>query len=191
MVEFPDQTFLGRNLRKDKGTLVSTIEQVFVDKSGSKLDVGQCLGLLTNRQSGKRDRVKAAIQVISTLLPEQVNNRIEEKLQYTQDKMPFDPKEYELAGKIGSGGMNDVFLINSLKGGKSYHDITEDLVAANERTPSLTWVIAFMAAVSVFAFGIFCMLWTIWFGIGTWNLNRTTKGLSTWRIISLRCPFSK
>ncbi|MBP7273807.1 MAG: polysulfide reductase NrfD, partial [Saprospiraceae bacterium] len=40
-------------------------------------------------------------------------------------------------------------------------------------TPSKEWIIAFIIAVSVAAFGVFCICWTVWFGIGSWNLNRT------------------
>jgi len=60
-----------------------------------------------------------------------------------------------------------------VEGHKSYHDITNDLVAATERTPSATWLVAFLISVSVLTVGILCILWTIWHGIGTWNLNRT------------------
>src|SRR5690606_26424000 len=60
-----------------------------------------------------------------------------------------------------------------ITGSKTYHQITEDICAPTEKTPNLSWVIAFGAAVTLMAFGVFCILWTIWFGIGTWNLNRT------------------
>ncbi|MFZ1497233.1 MAG: NrfD/PsrC family molybdoenzyme membrane anchor subunit, partial [Saprospiraceae bacterium] len=60
-----------------------------------------------------------------------------------------------------------------IEGGKTYHDITEDICAPTERTPSKEWIIAFIIAVSVAAFGVFCICWTVWFGIGSWNLNRT------------------
>lgn len=60
-----------------------------------------------------------------------------------------------------------------ITGSKSYHDITEDLVSPTEKTPGRAWVIAFITSVSVLAFGLFCIAWTIWHGIGTWNLNRT------------------
>ncbi len=60
-----------------------------------------------------------------------------------------------------------------ITGHKNYHQITEDICAPSERTPSLAWVLAFIVAASFLAFGVFCILWTIWFGIGTWNLNRT------------------
>jgi molybdopterin-containing oxidoreductase family membrane subunit len=60
-----------------------------------------------------------------------------------------------------------------IDGGKSYHDITEDLCRATERTPNVYWVIGFLVSVGLLGFGVFCILWTIWFGIGTWDLNRT------------------
>lgn len=60
-----------------------------------------------------------------------------------------------------------------ITGHKDYHQITEDICAPSERTPSTAWVIAFIVAVSFLGLGMFCILWTIWFGIGTWNLNRT------------------
>ena len=60
-----------------------------------------------------------------------------------------------------------------ITGHKDYHQITEDICAPSERTPSVAWVVAFLVAVSFLSLGIFCILWTIWFGIGTWNLNRT------------------
>ncbi len=60
-----------------------------------------------------------------------------------------------------------------ITGHKDYHQITEDICAPSERTPSAAWVTAFLISVAVLSFGVFCILWTIWFGIGTWNLNRT------------------
>ena len=60
-----------------------------------------------------------------------------------------------------------------IEGGKTYHQITEDIVSPTERVPSGEWVIAFLISIGFLTLGIFCILWTIWFGIGTWNLNRT------------------
>lgn len=60
-----------------------------------------------------------------------------------------------------------------VQGGKSYHDITVDLVKPTEVMPGKGWWIAFLISVHVLLFGIFCILWTIWHGIGTWDLNRT------------------
>lgn len=60
-----------------------------------------------------------------------------------------------------------------ITGGKTYKQITEDICAPTETAPNLSWIIAFSAAVVALAFGLFCIVWTIWFGIGSWNLNRT------------------
>ena len=58
-------------------------------------------------------------------------------------------------------------------GGKTYHQITEDICAPTERTPSLSWVVAFSFAVFFLGVYFFCVTWTVWQGIGSWNLNRT------------------
>jgi molybdopterin-containing oxidoreductase family membrane subunit len=60
-----------------------------------------------------------------------------------------------------------------IQGGKSYHDITEDICSPTEQTPNTAWVIAFILAVTFLAIYVFCVAWTVWHGIGTWNLNRT------------------
>ncbi len=60
-----------------------------------------------------------------------------------------------------------------ITGNKTYHQITEDLCAPTEKAPGGAWLIAFMLALTCMTFGVFCILWTIWFGIGSWNLNRT------------------
>lgn len=60
-----------------------------------------------------------------------------------------------------------------INGGKSYHQITEDICAPTERAPSVAWVIAFIIAASFLAFYVFCVAWTVWMGIGSWDLNRT------------------
>jgi molybdopterin-containing oxidoreductase family membrane subunit len=60
-----------------------------------------------------------------------------------------------------------------ITGHKTYHQITEDICSPTERTPSVAWTVAFILAVAGLATFIFTVAWTIWFGIGTWNLNRT------------------
>lgn len=60
-----------------------------------------------------------------------------------------------------------------ITGHKSYHDITEDLVIGTEKTPTSSWIIGLIISVTLLGFGVFCILWTIWQGIGVWNLNRT------------------
>ncbi len=58
-------------------------------------------------------------------------------------------------------------------GGKDYHQITEDICAPTEKTPGLAWIIAFVVAVAFLGLFVFSLAWTIWVGIGSWNLNRT------------------
>ena len=60
-----------------------------------------------------------------------------------------------------------------IEGNKSYHDITVDLVRATENRPGTAWTLAFVVSALTLLFGVFCITWTIWHGIGTWNLNRT------------------
>lgn len=60
-----------------------------------------------------------------------------------------------------------------ITGHKTYHQITEDLVSPTEKAPPLTWIIGFLISVTLLGVFVFCVLWTIWFGIGSWDLNRT------------------
>ncbi len=58
-------------------------------------------------------------------------------------------------------------------GHKTYHDITEDLVSPTEKAPPLSWIMVFIPAVALLSLGTFAVYWTIYVGIGTWDLNRT------------------
>ncbi len=58
-------------------------------------------------------------------------------------------------------------------GNKTYNQITEDIFAPTERAPSISWVIAFSVANALAAVFLFTSAWTIWQGVGTWDLNRT------------------
>ena len=60
-------------------------------------------------------------------------------------------------------------------GGKTYHDITEDVSRQVEAKPNIRWAIAL--AVSLFFLGIFMysVYRTLWFGIGEWGLNKTVN----------------
>lgn len=60
-----------------------------------------------------------------------------------------------------------------IEGHKSYHQITEDICSPVEKAPTRAWTIGLLVS-SIFA-GIYVFMvgWTVWFGIGTWNLNRT------------------
>ncbi|WP_114783384.1 NrfD/PsrC family molybdoenzyme membrane anchor subunit [Botryobacter ruber] len=58
-------------------------------------------------------------------------------------------------------------------GGKTYHDITEDVCRQVEAKPNMRWAAAL--AVALVGFAIFCysVYRTLWFGIGEWGLNKT------------------
>jgi molybdopterin-containing oxidoreductase family membrane subunit len=60
-----------------------------------------------------------------------------------------------------------------IEGNKSYHDITEDICSPTEKLPNMYWLFALLLSVVLLTFGVFCILYTIWMGIGVWNLNRT------------------
>lgn len=60
-----------------------------------------------------------------------------------------------------------------IEGGKTYGQITEDICSPTERVPSLAWTVAFIIAVLGLGLYVFTVVWTIFYGIGSWNLNRT------------------
>ena len=60
-----------------------------------------------------------------------------------------------------------------VEGSKTYHDITEDICRPTETMPKTMWLVALLISVATLTVGIISILYTIWFGIGTWNLNRT------------------
>ncbi len=60
-----------------------------------------------------------------------------------------------------------------IEGNKSYHNITEDLCTPTEKAPSREWIVVFSMASALLGLYIFAIVWTVWKGIGSWNLNRT------------------
>ncbi|MEL6923909.1 MAG: NrfD/PsrC family molybdoenzyme membrane anchor subunit [Bacteroidota bacterium] len=60
-----------------------------------------------------------------------------------------------------------------IEGGKTYHQITEDLIGPSEKAPNFAWIVCLMLSLGCFTFGIVAICWTIWFGIGSWDVNRT------------------
>lgn len=58
-------------------------------------------------------------------------------------------------------------------GEKSYHDVTLDVVAPVEGKANKLWWVVFSIALSAFAWGLGCMIYTVSTGIGTWGLNKT------------------
>ncbi len=60
-----------------------------------------------------------------------------------------------------------------INGNKTYHQITEDICRPTETAPGREWIIGFIIAVMGLGMYFFCVAWTVWNGIGSWNLNRT------------------
>ncbi|MCC6459804.1 MAG: polysulfide reductase NrfD [Saprospiraceae bacterium] len=60
-----------------------------------------------------------------------------------------------------------------IEGNKSYHNITEDLCSPTEKAPSREWILAFIISAALLGLYVFAVCWTVWKGIGSWNLNRT------------------
>jgi molybdopterin-containing oxidoreductase family membrane subunit len=55
---------------------------------------------------------------------------------------------------------------------KNYTKITDDLVAPVERNSTMWWIATLLTGAGALFF-VFCLGWTVWFGIGTWGLNKT------------------
>ncbi|WP_439879946.1 NrfD/PsrC family molybdoenzyme membrane anchor subunit [Pontibacter sp. MBLB2868] len=58
-------------------------------------------------------------------------------------------------------------------GGKTYHDITEDVCRQVEAKPNVRWAAALAVALVGLAIFIYSVYRTLWFGIGEWGLNKT------------------
>ncbi|MFT6827915.1 MAG: hypothetical protein ACJAZV_001201, partial [Roseivirga sp.] len=60
-----------------------------------------------------------------------------------------------------------------ITGGKTVHDVTEDICRQVEGKPSKSWLLAFGAALTAFGIGFVAVAYTLWEGIGMWGLNKT------------------
>lgn len=60
-----------------------------------------------------------------------------------------------------------------ITGGKTIHDVTEDICKQVEGKPTKLWLMAFTAAVGLFMIGFLAVAMTLWEGIGVWGLNKT------------------
>ena len=60
-----------------------------------------------------------------------------------------------------------------ITGNKDYKQITDDIVSGTEGTPGMSWLIATTVAGLFAGLFVFCIVWTLYFGIGTWGANKT------------------
>jgi len=58
-------------------------------------------------------------------------------------------------------------------GGKTYADVTEDIVRHVESKPTKEWKVAFGISALVLVYGTACVFYTWWEGLGLWGLNKT------------------
>jgi hypothetical protein len=61
-----------------------------------------------------------------------------------------------------------------VEGNKDYHQVTEDICRPVEAKPSKLWWIGFLISVAFLCFGIFSVCMEVTYGVGQWNLNKTT-----------------
>jgi len=60
-----------------------------------------------------------------------------------------------------------------VKGNKTYHQITEDIIKPIEVKPTKLWYVGFVIALLLLGFGVLSVYQEVVYGIGQWNLNKT------------------
>ena len=60
-----------------------------------------------------------------------------------------------------------------ITGGKTVHDVTEDICKRVEDNPPKSWLLALTVSVLVLIGGSYALYRTVWDGIGMWGLNKT------------------
>ncbi|TRX61727.1 hydrogenase [Fulvivirga sp. M361] len=58
-------------------------------------------------------------------------------------------------------------------GGKTVHDVTEDICRQVEGKPTTTWMLGMAISLATLAVGAYCVFILVWEGIGVWGLNKT------------------
>ena len=58
-------------------------------------------------------------------------------------------------------------------GGKSVHDVSEDIAGRVEQKPTITWMLAMAVSLALLLAGGYAVAITLWDGIGMWGLNKT------------------
>ena len=58
-------------------------------------------------------------------------------------------------------------------GGKTYHDVTEDICRPIENKPTSAWKLGFAIALLLLLLLVVTLAWTVMEGLGTWNVNKS------------------
>ena len=68
-----------------------------------------------------------------------------------------------------------------ITGGKTVHDVTEDISRRVEEKPTKLWMLAMTISLGLFAVGAYTVFLLLWHGVGMWGLNKTVG----WALASL------
>lgn len=60
-----------------------------------------------------------------------------------------------------------------ITGGKSHHDVTNDICSRVEEKPTKLWLAAISVSIGMLLIGFYAVCITLWDGIGVWGLNKT------------------
>jgi len=60
-------------------------------------------------------------------------------------------------------------------GDKKLHDVTTEICRPIENKPSSSWIVGFILSVIFLGILLISLGVTLWFGIGTWGLNKTVQ----------------
>ena len=58
-------------------------------------------------------------------------------------------------------------------GDKTYHQVSEDIISPIEGKPGRMWYVGFVFSLLLLGYGIFSVTWAVYWGLGTWGVNRT------------------
>ncbi|MBU2915333.1 MULTISPECIES: NrfD/PsrC family molybdoenzyme membrane anchor subunit [Reichenbachiella] len=58
-------------------------------------------------------------------------------------------------------------------GGKTVHDVTDDICKRVEEKPAKSWLLAMAISLGLLTFGAYAVFRLVWDGIGSWGLNKT------------------
>lgn len=58
-------------------------------------------------------------------------------------------------------------------GGKTVHDVTQDISSRVEEKPAKSWLLAMAISLGALTIGLYAVWMTLWEGIGMWGLNKT------------------
>lgn len=58
-------------------------------------------------------------------------------------------------------------------GGKTVHDVTEDICRQVEGKPTKSWMMGMAVSLAALGIGAYCVFMLLWEGIGVWGLNKT------------------